>query len=1069
MSEAQKKIKVAVLGGGVSSMTAAFELTNTKELRDKYDVTVYQMGWRIGGKGASGRNREYGERIEEHGLHIWFGFYENAFQAMDRLYRELDRSPKHHLFASWQDAFKPTDDIVLFDPYKKQWHPGQFHMPRNSSVPTDNSPLPTFWDMAHMAMSWAWEIMQDLYDPKHFRDPNGPGTTAGQKHSDWFKAVASDVGVDLAELEQFGEFGWFIMAHKLAEAGSKFPEKHKDPEHYGFFCKYTRKFTDWLWENEVQLKKDEDMVRVFFTFIDTVAALFCGIIEDDLLLEGFDKINHLEFRKWLTQKGLHPVSLEGPLLRAIYDVAFAYERGDIKCPNMAAGSAARGVLRLGLTYKGAFMWKMQAGMGDTIFTPFYEVLKRRGVKFQFFHWITNLGLSKDRKTVDTIEYVEQVRLKVAEYYPLVPVKDLDCWPSEPNWSQIKDADQLKGINLEITPNPLHHPTETLKRGDDFDIVILGISVEAVKSICREMANDDKNPRFKQMLDSSATVQTQAFQLWMNQGLATGLKWKFDANSVAGTYVEPLDTYCDMSHLIPRENWHPEYHLSSIAYFCGVLEEKDGKGKEKQTQAAADREVRKSAIKYLNENAHGIWPAATRGAFNWDWLIDPHDGQGEKRFDSQYWRANITPTERYVITPAGSVKHRLKTDESGYKNLFLTGDWIKNGLDLGCVESAVMSGMQTSRAICGSPLSVIGEYDNWFIGSPPNQVLTPTQQELAPQPGNYVNYGGRTTNAPMPGYCTDVRLNCFILEADHARLKALTDRAFAIPTRGRVQYIPITKYVMLSVGDLGNISSMVDPFHEMGYVHELQVSFWVLTARVRPLGSGYIAEDLAFFIPYMWVQNPVSLSGGREVVGYNKSWGKIHLPQEPAPERFSLEAYGVKKFSPTTELAEHPLIDVRREGKGPHPNPRTWPSPQQIFEELQKEVGALEKGSFFIPGLEFAENLFTDAFNMQIPQIFLKQTRSMVDGIKSDYQAIIKSPARVNVLKALTELPDYRVTIHHQDSYPIFDDLGIKSQKSLMSFEVKMDFTIENGQVLWETAERATGCGCSPLGLLFGRK
>ena len=31
-------------------------------------------------------------------------------------------------------------------------------------------------------------------------------------------------------------------------------------------------------------------------------------------------------------------------------------------------------------------------MGDTIFTPFYQVLKRRGVKFKFFHAVTNLGL-----------------------------------------------------------------------------------------------------------------------------------------------------------------------------------------------------------------------------------------------------------------------------------------------------------------------------------------------------------------------------------------------------------------------------------------------------------------------------------------------------------------------------------------------------------------------------------------------------------------------------------------------------------------------------------------------------
>ncbi|HEX4759277.1 MAG TPA: NAD(P)-binding protein, partial [Thermoleophilaceae bacterium] len=54
--------KIAVLGGGVGGMTAAFELTATPQLRERYDVTVYQLGWRVGGQGASGRNAAYGQR-----------------------------------------------------------------------------------------------------------------------------------------------------------------------------------------------------------------------------------------------------------------------------------------------------------------------------------------------------------------------------------------------------------------------------------------------------------------------------------------------------------------------------------------------------------------------------------------------------------------------------------------------------------------------------------------------------------------------------------------------------------------------------------------------------------------------------------------------------------------------------------------------------------------------------------------------------------------------------------------------------------------------------------------------
>ena len=65
---------------GPSALTAAYWLTSTEELRATYELTIYQMGWRLGGKGASGRNRAHADRIEEHGLHIIFGFYQKLLR-----------------------------------------------------------------------------------------------------------------------------------------------------------------------------------------------------------------------------------------------------------------------------------------------------------------------------------------------------------------------------------------------------------------------------------------------------------------------------------------------------------------------------------------------------------------------------------------------------------------------------------------------------------------------------------------------------------------------------------------------------------------------------------------------------------------------------------------------------------------------------------------------------------------------------------------------------------------------------------------------------------------------------
>ena len=135
-----ERIRVAVLGGGVGAMTAVWGLMQSDDA-DHYDVTVYQMGWRLGGKGASGRNREYGDRIEEHGLHVWGGMYENAFHMMRQVYGELDRPPEAPL-SRWYDAehpersaFLPHSYITMAEFEDGRWQPWNLAVPINSDLP----------------------------------------------------------------------------------------------------------------------------------------------------------------------------------------------------------------------------------------------------------------------------------------------------------------------------------------------------------------------------------------------------------------------------------------------------------------------------------------------------------------------------------------------------------------------------------------------------------------------------------------------------------------------------------------------------------------------------------------------------------------------------------------------------------------------------------------------------------------------------------------------------------------------------------------------------------------------
>src|SRR5579864_4343402 len=116
---AQKPIKVAIVGGGCSSVTAAFELSRP-EHKGRYDITIYQLGWRLGGKGASGRGPS--GRIEEHGLHIWLGFYENAFRLIRDCYAELSADPGD-FETDWLKAFIPGNAMgVSARSGDDQWH-----------------------------------------------------------------------------------------------------------------------------------------------------------------------------------------------------------------------------------------------------------------------------------------------------------------------------------------------------------------------------------------------------------------------------------------------------------------------------------------------------------------------------------------------------------------------------------------------------------------------------------------------------------------------------------------------------------------------------------------------------------------------------------------------------------------------------------------------------------------------------------------------------------------------------------------------------------------------------------
>jgi uncharacterized protein with NAD-binding domain and iron-sulfur cluster len=686
--------RVAILGGGAGGLTAAFELTATPELRERYEVTVHQLGWRCGGKGASGRRAigptQPAQRIEEHGLHVWFGFYENAFDVIRRVYEELDRAESAPL-RTWQDAFHRTDEVVLLDGTGDDaWIPRHFHFPTNDGVPGIASEPPGLHRLMHDAI----RTLRLVEPPDHA----SLAMKALDKVVDQFLlALESFLGGDDEHLD-LGDVleGILNLTDPVLHLGAD--DDGEEP----VACRLLRHLRDAVW-------KITDGDRYAMTF-DLTSTVFRGILVDgldDVEAGGFGQVNAEELTTWLARHGAKPETLaESPILRAFYQLCFAYRDGDREQPCLAAGKALQAMLRMCLGYRGSIMWKMQAGMGDAIFAPMYEALRARGVRFEFFHEVTDVGLSPDGRLVERLTIRRQAE-PAGEYRPLiVDPGGLPSWPHEPLWDQLADGQALKAqrVAFEACESAPGAPDLELRVGQDFDDVVLAMSVGSLEPVSRDLRA--RHDRFAAMLDHATTVSTQALQVWMT---ADREQLEFAPDGmVCGGYVEPLDTLCDMSHLLPREGWPASAGVRSIAYFCGTMREIAG-----ETQEQADERARAAALDHLRRNVTVLWPGAkTDGGYGWRLLHDPEDRDGEARLAAQYWRANIFGSERYVLTPPGSIEFRLRPSESGATNLALAGDWTRNGVCGGSVEAAVTSGKLAAQFLSGSPAVVPGT-EGWL--------------------------------------------------------------------------------------------------------------------------------------------------------------------------------------------------------------------------------------------------------------------------------------------------------------------------------------------------------------------
>ena len=721
----QTKQRIAIIGGGPSGLSTAFHLTSDLHnpgWRDRYEVDIYTLGWRIGGKGATGRRADMQHRLQEHGIHVFGNMYFNSLTMVSEALDELraienpDGTPKYAV-GTMDTEFLPSELAtgVHWLPRPTLTEEG-FKVDGHWAVRRDPTPLceglpwrePGHFDSKTIVQEALSMISKSLVVDDENRHPKG----------NWLHRMIAFVRHEIAE-----------EIVKVAETLEKhlFEEK-RDPHAPGAHDRH-HAVLEFLEKELVKLLDDirKDLpgnvdAHANYCNADLVTATIRGLVADDLVVKGLDSVDHVNYDDWLHTHGVSEYTLRSAMPQVIPNTALSYAYGDTtQRPTMAASAYLEFFCRQ-MSGRGHFAYFFREGTGETIMRPLYHVLKERGVRFHFFHKLTAVEPGPDH-TIARFRFDLQATPIDDEYDPLVRFRDEKVWPDRPVYERLKEGARLKegteipngGYDLEswwTAWKPVGQ--RTLEHGVNFDIAVLATPVATLPHTCQQVMSHPAGAKFKAMVENSHTAASQALQLWFDKtpeqlGLMVHHDKHAPGNRALGpSFGQDLNCYCDFSDLIKYEGWVPGHAPKALFYMIGVIQDpeeipdfSDHTYPERMYQRALW-----SAVGQLR-GISGLLPGAVDAdvdyrSLDFSILHDESGAKGVNRLASQYLKVNIDPNERYTISLAGCLQHRLKAWESGFSNLALAGDWIYTGFNVGSFEGAVMGGKLASLAVSGAP-------------------------------------------------------------------------------------------------------------------------------------------------------------------------------------------------------------------------------------------------------------------------------------------------------------------------------------------------------------------------------
>lgn len=744
MSAGQKASskRVTILGAGPAGLATAWELSGKKDEQGKplYDITLYDMSWRPGGKCASGRTSTPDQRIVQNGTHYVFGVYRNMFQILGEAYEILNGSASgvSHNHAAWggMDEFVPRHVMALRDACAKPYE--NWILPVSCAQPGahgQDRPLDAFAVL---------DLLLDLIEGYRVRELEGEPRSIFRKGQfalrEAFELPPNDgpgpSSLDVnAVYRRCRELTRELRAVAPMQLQAARPILDELREVLPALRDLLRESVDGVAQslatNHVASLRAalagpiHCALRRVKQIVDLGATLAFALIFDGVLLPGslldLDKLDVLE---WLLKRGMDPSTASSPLALCWYDALAAYANGDPNQPSLSAAAFIQTFIPAVLNSQGCFIYQMVGEVGENLAGPIYQVLKDRGVKFRWMHRVSSLELSANRTHVDRVNFELPVSLQGAgprtrqallKYDPVIQFT-LANGQKRNAFRECPGApfeDVLPGgvpANAWYAPPTTPHCTFTIQRDhgavttpDGYDVLVFALPHTVIPYVASELSTANAHWA---TIEKLPAVETRSLRLWIEPDFSS-LLWDQNlalVQPVLANFRDNFFVWEDSGQQLEVHTWpagQPKPRAIATLFAPLPARAAAPHRDEDPTYVVKQRaQAELSALAFIGGEAARLWQGIASGpGLDLSKVILPPGSVGPVK---GFVVANSGPIERYVHAAPRTYPLRIDPFDPGFKEFFVAGDWVRLWPATGNIEQAMISGRIAGLLIHGHP-------------------------------------------------------------------------------------------------------------------------------------------------------------------------------------------------------------------------------------------------------------------------------------------------------------------------------------------------------------------------------